>query len=126
LSQTSAGAASLASLRVDGWEYDAGSEFDLKKIFSYDGTPYYLDGATDAGIFRARFRQTTAEMVAIRRYLLTTARTAAVAFPSLGVSEPFGKRMGSGPFTCKIIHWKDEGRINYVDWALGITFARVI
>lgn len=126
LSPSSSGAASLAALKFDGWSYEAGSEFDTIKHFAHDGTPYYLDAATDPGYFSARFRQSTAEMVAIRRYLLTTARTATVAFPSLAVTEPFGKRTGSGPFTCKIIQWADVGRVNYIDWAIDITFSRVI
>jgi hypothetical protein len=121
------GVASISSLRIADNTYEPNSEFDLMKSFTLDGSATYLDGETDPGIFRAVFRQTFAEMKAIRRYLLTTARTSAISHPaSLGVSEPYGQRMGSGPFTCKVIDWNDQGKVNYIDWELGITFARVI
>lgn len=121
------GSASIANLRIADNRYAANSAFDLRKLFAIDGSLSVLDGETDPGIFKAVFRQTQTEMKAIRRYLLTTARTASVSFPSsIGVSEPFGQRMGAGPFTCKVISWRDLGRKNFIDWELEIVFARVI
>ena len=120
------GSASFSNLRIDDFNYQAGSSFDITKSFSYDGSATYMDGETDPGIFAATFRQTHAEMKEIRRYLTTTARTASVSFPSFGVSEPFGQRMGTGPFNTKIIKWEDMGRSNLIDWRINITFSRVI
>lgn len=125
LSPSTTGSASISDLRIDNFSYEAGSEWDLNKQFTYDGSANYLDGATDPGIFKAVFRQKPAEMKAIRRYLLTTARTAVVGFPSFGVDKPFGQRMGTGPFNVKIINWRDLGRDNFSDWRIEITFARV-
>lgn len=121
-------AASLSSLRLSNWKWSPNSEFDLIKIFSYDGTPTYLDGETDPGIFKAKFRQTQTEMEAIRRYLMETARTNTISsfdFSGFGVSRPFGQRNAASTFNVKIISWQDMGRINYCDWELSITFARV-
>jgi len=123
-SPTYTGSASIADLRLADFRYIAASDFDMIKQFTLDGTSNYLDGQTDPGVFQARFLQTQDEMKAIRRYLLTTARTAAISFPSIGVDEPYGQREGSGPFNCKVIKWNDQGRVNYRDWLLNITFAR--
>lgn len=126
VSPSTTGTAAITSLRLAGYKYEAYSEFDLRRFFTYDRTAYHFDGATDPGYFKGVFRQTTSEMQAIRRYLLSTARTASVSFPSFGVSEPFGQRMGTGPFTVKAVAWEDLGRRNFADWELSITFARVI
>lgn len=120
------GSPSFSSLRLARWAYEAGSEFDIEKMFSMENSPTYLDGETDPGIFKGDFLQTTEEMKAIRRYLLVTARSNSVSFPSIGVSEPFGQREGTGPFTVKIIGWEDGGRADFRNWRLRITFARVI
>lgn len=120
------GSASLSDLTLADFAYKTGSEFDMMKAFALDRSAAYLDGETDPGICRARFMQTQDEMKAIRRYLLTTARTNSVSFPSFGLSEPFGQRMGSGPFNCKIIDWRDLGRKDFRFWELEIAFARVI
>jgi len=121
---TFTGTASIASLRC-GHRFSPNSAFSVVKQFALSGAGTYLDRETDDGIFSATFVQTTAEMKAIRRYLSTTARTAIVPLPSIGVSYPFGRRMGTGPFTCRVLEWKDLGRKNYRDWELEITFARV-
>jgi len=120
------GSASISSLRLSSHQFEPNSAFDLMKSFALDGTTTYLDGETDPGVFHGIFKQTTAEMKAIRRYLLTTARTASVSFPSFGVSKPFGQRMGTGPFTVKITSWKDLGRKNFADWELDLKMVRVI
>ncbi len=119
------GSASLANLRV-AHKFSPNSQFDISKQFSLQGTGRYLDYATDPGLFKAVFKQTFEEMKAIRRYLLTTSRTASVSFPAIGISKPFGQRMGTGPFTVKVIQWRDLGRKNFTDWEVEITFARVI
>lgn len=133
LSPSFIGSASIATLRRDGYSYEAGSEFSLGRGFALDGSVDYVDSEIDPGIFRAPFRQTFEEMKAIRRYLSTTARTATLSsfdFSALGLSEPFGQRVGvgspSGHFDVKIIAWKDKGKMNFIDWGLDITFARVI
>lgn len=126
LSHSNTGSASISNLRLASHRFEPNSLFDLDKSFTLDGTATYLNGETDPGIFHGVFKQTQTEMKAIRRYLLTTARTASVSFPSFGVDSPFGQRMGSGSFNCKVISWRDMGRKNYADWELDITFARVI
>jgi len=118
------GSASLATLRLGSFNYQTGSQFDTVTHPYYDRTVAVIDGSRDPGVFRASFSQTTAEAKAIRRYLLTTGRTGAVAFPSIGVSYPWGTRMSSGG-NCKIIAWQDRGRMNLQDWQFEITFARV-
>ena len=122
ISPTFTGTASPASLIVPH-QYEPNSAFTIQKNFSLDGTAYYAYTATDPGLFRATFRQTSADMKAIRRWLSTTARGSAVSFP-LSVAKPFGQRSGDGPFTCFVIDWRDLGRKNYGDWELDITFAR--
>lgn len=119
---------SLSNLRLSDWQWSPNSEFDIKKTFSYDGTGYYLDGETDAGIFKAKFRQTQTEMEAIRRYLMETVRSNTISsfdFSGFGVSRPFGQRNAASTFNVKIIGWQDLGRENYSDWEISITFARV-
>lgn len=103
--------------------------FENKKMFTYDGegfTAEHLSNDGDeAGTYTARFTQTIKEMAAIRRYLLVTARANKIAFPNFGnILYPFGTRAGTGPFNCRVIDWKDEGRIDYQDWGLSITFAK--
>ncbi len=126
------GSAAISSLRLTGYTYQAGSEFDYThkfyKITQPNTSGVLFDQASDPGIFVGNFTQTHAEMKAIRRYLLTTARANTLSsfdFSAFGVSEPFGQRMGTGPFNVKIIDWKDTGRKNLIDWGLQITFARV-
>jgi len=121
------GSASLADLRLSQWDYEGDSTYDMTKIFSYNDSARYLRSWVDVGLFRATFKQTFDEMKAIRRYLLTTARTAAVSFPTqCGIPYPFGYRMGSGPFTCKIIKWDDLGRPELDTANISIQFAREI
>lgn len=123
ISPSVTGTASISSLRLSSHKFSPNSSFDINKSFSIDGTPSYLDRATDPGMFIGVFKQTTTEMKAIRRYLLTTARNASVSFPSFGVSKPFGQRMGSGPITIKIVGWRDLGRKNFTDWEISIKMA---
>jgi hypothetical protein len=87
------GSASFSDLRIADNSYNAYSEFDMRHIFACDGTSYYQERRTDPGIFEAVFRQTFEEMKAIRRYLLTTARSNAISYPSFGVTKPYGDRM---------------------------------
>ena len=133
LSPSFIGSPSITSLRRDGYAYEAGSEFSLGRAFALDGSVSYNDAEIDPGIFRSAFKQTFEEMKAIRRYLTVTARTATLAsfdYSAFGITEPFGQRMGSGApsgqFDTKIISWKDRGKLNFIDWGLEITFARVI
>lgn len=117
---------SLSNLRIANWSYSAGSQFDIDKKFTYDRTASYLDTATDPGIFKANFLQTQEEMEAIRRYLLVTARTATVAYPtSIGITEPFGQRVGVYTGDIKITGWKDLGRQSLINWGLSIDMRRV-
>jgi len=118
-------AGSLSTLKLSQFSYDAYSEFDNQKVFTYDGTAYYNEEDTEPGIFSASFKQTQSQAEAIRRYILSTNRSGAFTFPSIGVDYPFGQRAGTGPFSVKIIEWNDEGRPNLVDWFFRIKFARV-
>lgn len=124
LSPIKTGTASLDNLRLTGWQYEAGSNYDVSRRFTYSGAAKYLDQEADAGLFEAVFAQTQAEMQAIRRYLLTTARTSAIAFPNIGVTKPFGQRRGDySTFYAQIIDWQDMGRENLIYWNLKLTFA---
>jgi len=119
------GSASMDNLRLASFNYTADSNYDMTKLFTYEGRANYLRSWVDTGIFSATFKQTFEEMKAIRRYLLTTGRTDAVPFPaSIGVDKPFGERMGTGPFNCRIIDWKDSGRPALDECNISIKFAR--
>lgn len=105
------------------------TEFELKRLFTYDQTIYTVDHLSndgkEAGIFTATFAQTIKEMKFIRRYLLTDARAKKIVFPTFdNLVDPFGPRSGAGPFNCRIIKWNDLGRQDFTDWNLSITFAR--
>ena len=117
---------SLAALRLASHESIQNSEFDIEKMFTYDEQQFFIDHAAEPGIFEGTFMQTTAEMKAIRRYLLNTLRNgSATPFPTFGgITTPFGYRAGTGPFTFRVIVWEDLGRSNYLDWGLKIKFAR--
>jgi len=117
-------AASLSTLRPASWQYEAGSKFDVSREFTYDRIASYLDKATDPGRFEAVFAQTLEEMKAIRRYLRDTGRTAAFAFPNIGITKPFGQRRGDyDTFYTKIIEWEELGRENLIFWNLRLVFA---
>lgn len=116
----------FTKLRLASWRSQQGSEFDINKQFTYDNYAVYTDHNTEPGIFSAAFTQKLNEMSAIRRYIAVTARGGDIPFPTIGgVSTPFGSRMGAGPFTARIIDWEDLGRVNYLEWGLKLTFARV-
>ncbi len=105
------------------------TEFQIRKLFTYDGVLNAADhignDGTDAGTFTAKFTQTKNEMPAIRRYLTSTARATKIPFPTFGgVVQPFGSRAGDLPFDCRIIKWDDLGRQDFCDWNLSMTFAR--
>jgi len=115
----------FSKLRLSSHQNTRESEFDITKNFTYDGVGFAADHLTDPGIFEGQFTQTIKEMPAIRRYLLTTARANVIPFPTFGgITEPFGTRMGTGPFNCKVIRWSDGGRPNFQEWTLNMTFAR--
>ncbi len=118
------GSASLATLRLASFQSNQFTGVDAIKDFAWDKTPFFHDHHTDPGEFEADFIQTHAEATAIRRYLLTTGRSSAVAFPSIGIDYPFGMAAGVGPFNCKIIEWRDMGRNNLIDWGFHLKLAR--
>jgi hypothetical protein len=117
---------SLEDLRLSSHRSEQNSEFDITKIFSYDEKGFFSDHASDPGIFEGDFTQTTDEMKRIRRYLLNTLRNGSASpFPTFGgITTPFGFREGTGPFTFRVIEWRDMGRPNFIDWKLRIKFAR--
>jgi len=119
------GSASIADLRLQSFRYKPNSDFSITKNFTLNGSATYIDEETDPGFFEAEFLQTHDEMKAIRRYLTTTARTAAISYPSFGVSKPFGQRVGAYSGNVKIIKWEDLGRRNYINWGLRLTMVRV-
>jgi hypothetical protein len=115
---------SWASLRLqEGWEGDRSHE--NQKHFSYGQTASYLDHETDAGLFSAKFVQTTEQMMAIRAYLLTTARGNPVQFPSLlPTLYPFGANGSEAAYQmCHVVAWEDR-RINLNRWELNLTLAQ--
>lgn len=120
------GSASISDLRLNSYGYSPNSVFDREPKTTYDGTTTYTNGNTDPGLFKANYKQTFEQAKAIRRYLIVTARTTSVSFPSIGVDYPFGFREGTGPFNCRIIDWQDAGKQNQQDWVFNMTFARVI
>ena len=118
-------AADFSKLRLSSHANTRTHEFDITKKFSYNQIGYSVDHEVDAQTFSGHFTQTTAEMGPIRRYLLTTARTAAVSFPSFGnITYPFGYRAGNSSFNVKVIKWADTGRTDFNNWGLRMTFAR--
>lgn len=121
---TFTGTASLADIRTASFQSTQLTTVDAIKDFAWDRTAFFHDRHTDPGIFEADFTQTHAEATAIRRYLLTTGRASAVAFPSIGIDYPFGYAAGAGPFTCKVIEWADLGRKSPVEWGFHIKLAR--
>jgi len=116
---------SLASLKLqEGWKGDRST--DITKTFAYNQTASYLKHLTDAGTFTGRFLQTTAQMQAIRAYLLTTARANPITFPALYPApfNPFGANEADNRFQkCFAISWSDK-RINLNRWELQIDFAQ--
>jgi len=59
-------------------------------------------------------------------YLLQTVRAQTITFPTFDdITYPWGPTGGTGSFNSKIIDWKDNGRINPLEWSLSITFSRV-
>lgn len=99
---------------------------DITKLFSYNGSATYLDHKTDKGFFKGSFLQTTAQMKAIRAYLLNTARANAIPFPTLFSTpfRPFGASQPDSRFQkCNIVAWSDKC-VAYGWWLLNITFAQ--
>jgi len=118
------GSASLATIRAASLSSAQDSQFDISKHFFLDRTGGTHDRATDPGLFEVDISQTLDEMQAIRRYFLTTGRTAAVSMPSFGITYPFGRAAGTGPFTAKITEWKEAGRGDGLNWGARVRFAR--
>ena len=121
---TFTGTASLDTLRSASFQSTQLTTVDAIKDFAWDKTPFFHDQHTDPGLFEADFMQTTAEATAIRRYLLTTGRTSAISFPDLGIDYPFGRAAGVGPFTCKVIEWRDLGRQDQINFGFHLKLAR--
>jgi hypothetical protein len=126
LAPTFLGTASLSALRLSSWRYGASSSFDITRKYSYSGAVSHLDHRTDAGVFIGEFTQTTAEMKAIRRALLSTVRGTSIQFPNFGgIEYPFGTRMSDRRFQkCHVLEWEDLGRENFTDWRLRIAFSQ--
>lgn len=115
---------SLDALRLSDFDYEAHSQMSVERQVSYSGAVSHADSEVDPGYFEANFRQTFQEMQAIRRFILTN-RSAAFTFPpAIGVTHPFGKRMGTGPFQCRIVDWEDLGPLSLDEWQIRIRFAR--
>lgn len=115
---------SLDDLHIqEGWEGDRST--DITKLFSYSQSGSYLQHGTDAGLFTAKFRQSTEEMKAIRAYLLTTARGEAFQFPALMADfYPFGPHESESQYLkCHAIAWEDR-RLNLNRWELSLTLAQ--
>lgn len=113
---------SLATLNIqEGFEADR--SFEGRRAFTYNQTAVYGDWSIDAGRFVGKFRQSTAHTQAILAYLLTTARNNTVAFPSIGVSYPWGNAIT--PTNCKIKSFALT-RVNFVFWDVDIELVEVI
>lgn len=113
---------SLSALRVqEGWDGDKATA--VVKSFAYDQTAFYHDSKADEGKFRASFLQKPADARAILGYLLVTARAAAFTFPTIaGVTYPFGRPKGAGPFNAKCTGLAFE-RANLNRWKLDLEFS---
>ena len=113
--------ASLASLRLqEGFTGD--QSWDVAKSFTYSQAAAYKDGRADVGRLSGTFIQKPAEARAILAYLLTTARATAVTLPTFpGLTYPFGRPKGSGPFNCKITKF-EVSRLNLNRWTFKIDF----
>jgi len=110
---------SISTLKLqDGFE--AGKSFDVGKGFSYNQNPFYHDSRADEGRFAGVFKQKTAQAQAILAYLLTSARASSFAFPSIGVTYPFGSTKSATP-NCKVTKISIE-RADFVFWNLSLEF----
>jgi len=119
----------FTKLRKSSHQDTRETEFQLRKLFTYDQNAFILDHLSndgdEPGTFTAQFSQTIKEMPAIRRFLTVTARATKIVFPTFdNLTFPFGTRAGSGPFNARVIRWADLGRQIFFDWGLSITFAR--
>lgn len=117
------GTPSLAALHLQkGWNGD--HSWDIAAGFTSGHTPKYSDKRTDAGFFNGVFLQTTAEMLAILSYILTTARGNTFTLPTFpSVTYPFGADKGAGPFNCRIKSF-DISRFAFSRWNLNIEFVQ--
>lgn len=112
---------SLASLRLqEGWEGD--QDWTAARAFTYGQAGVYADHRGDVGRLVGRFIQKPEEAESIMDYLTYTARANTVVLPTFpGVTYPFGRPRGAGPFNCKIPKW-EISRLNLNRWAFKIEF----
>lgn len=89
---------SLSTLRLqEGFVAD--HSWSVMKAFSFNQTANYEDDRDDVGSFTPTYRQTTSEVQAILKYLLSTARANTIVLPAhTNVTYPFGQARGTGPF----------------------------
>lgn len=92
---------SLATLNLqEGFE--GSKSYEVGKAFTYNQTAVYSDHKSDIGRFVGTFRQTVEETQAILAYLLTTARAASIAVPTLGnVTYLWGQPRGAAT-NCRV------------------------
>lgn len=115
-------------------QYTSDTFVSVFKQDSYTGSFSYADRGIDTGVFKVQFRQNTAEMRSIRRFLMTEIRGGAVTVPdfsgitdlSTGKTYAFGPGETEGPFRAKIVNWRELGRRNFQDWILEIEFLQDI
>lgn len=111
---------SLANLVLQ-MESDQDKTYTSLKSRSYSGTVDYQDLHTDTGIFKAKFVQNTTTTNKILAYLMVTARSATVSFPTIGgVTYPFGISRGALPKSCKFLDFSIV-RLNNEQWEIGLT-----
>ncbi len=111
-------------------QYVSDTFVSMLKPDSYTGAFTYIDPAVDTGVFRVQFKQTTAEMKSIRRYLMTEVRGGPVTVPrfngitdlATGETFAYGPSLASGPFRARVVNWRELGRRNFQEWFLEIEF----
>ena len=96
---------SLSKLRLQ-YGFTADKTYSSNKLFTYSQTAIIEDENSDNGVFKASFLQFKAEAQAILAYFLNTQRASSFAFPSIGVTYPFGIVIGALPLNTNLISFK--------------------
>ncbi len=124
LSPTFSGTPALPSVLYAQGGWTAGSSFEISKVSSYNNSMSYQNKGGTEGLFECGFLMETGDMRNTRRYITDTVRGTRIIFPDIGVENPFGPTLPGFPDVyVRVVDWKDYGRLNYVQWGLGLKLA---
>lgn len=127
-SLTFTGSAAFPTLKLLNLGYKGDQNYTETHMDSYDGTTYTKNPGTKAGVFEGVFNFTDTEQKNLRRYLLTTARTAAFTLSGInGVLFPFGPGSNwSYGDSVKCIGWEDLRMWGVNRWLMRLRLAEVV